>query len=209
MTDFLIWDYSVPEEWLSQSEIDYLAGLPKALPTIEWLWQEMDHIWQQFSLDNNHPLIDQPIGGFYRHPVWLVNGIFTELDPVSAFHREAIARSLAKAGAKLVADYGGGFGVLARAITRAIPDATVSIIEPYPSRVALERLQSEARIQFVSDLSTGGYDAIVVQDVLEHVPDPVRLASEISCAARKGGTLVFANCGSSRVLVEPNDKMHH
>jgi 2-polyprenyl-3-methyl-5-hydroxy-6-metoxy-1,4-benzoquinol methylase len=194
MTDISIWGYSVPHAWLTQAEADYLTGLPQSLPTVEWVWAEMDRIWHQIGLDNSCPLTGQPIGEFYRHPVWLMNGIFTAHDPVSTTHREAIARYLGKAGAKLVADYGGGFGELARAITRAVPDAEVSIIEPYPSRVGLERIQSESRIKFISDLSAGGHDAIVAQDVLEHVADPIGLASEIAGTVHEGGIVVFANC---------------
>lgn len=194
MTDISIWGYSIPKAWITQREADYLKGLPQALPTVEWVWAEMDRIWHEIGLDNSRPLTGQPIGEFYRHPVWLMNGIFTALDPVSNGHREAIARYLAKTGAKVVADYGGGFGELARAVTGVAPGMEVSIIEPYPSRVGLERVQNEARIQFVSDLSGGHYDAIVAQDVLEHVEDPIGLASEIAGAVREGGIVLFANC---------------
>jgi len=194
MTNMLIWGYSVPGAWLTQGETGYLMSLPKALPTVEWVWEEMDRVWHQFGLINGCSLAGQPIGEFYRHPVWLMNGIFTAVDPISASHRDAIARYIGQIGAMSVADYGGGFGGLARAITRAVPNANVSIIEPYPSRVGLNWLQDESRIQFVSDLSAGGYDAIVAQDVLEHVEDPISLACEIAAAVREGGAVIFANC---------------
>jgi 2-polyprenyl-6-hydroxyphenyl methylase/3-demethylubiquinone-9 3-methyltransferase len=194
MTDISIWGYSMPQSWLSQDEARYLIGLPQALPTVEWVWGEMDRVWQQFGLNNRTTPDHQPIGDFYKHPVWLMNGVFTALDPVSASHREAIARRLATSGAKFIADYGGGFGQLALAITRAVPGAKVSIIEPYPSRAGIEQLQSEPRIQFVSNISAESYDAIVAQDVLEHVADPIRLAGEIAGGVRKGGIVIFANC---------------
>lgn len=194
MTDISIWGYYMPQSWLSQDEAGYLDGLPKILPTVEWVWEEMDRIWRQFALDNRHPLVGQPVADFYRHPVWLMNGVFTALDPVSASQRETIARSLAESGAKLIADFGGGFGELARAVTRIIPDAKVSIVEPYPSRTSLELIQREPGIQFISDVSAGRYDAIVAQDVLEHVADPVGLASEIAGSVHKGGIVIFANC---------------
>ena len=194
MTDISIWGYSMPQSWLSQDEARYLTGLPQALPTVEWVWGEMDRVWQQIGLDNRTPLDHQPIGDFYKNPVWLMNGVFTALDPVSASHREAIARRLAASEAKFIADYGGGFGQLALAITRAVPGAKVSIIEPYPSRAGIEQLQSEPRIQFVSNISAESYDAIVAQDVLEHVADPIRLAGEIAGGVRKGGIVIFANC---------------
>jgi 2-polyprenyl-3-methyl-5-hydroxy-6-metoxy-1,4-benzoquinol methylase len=194
MTVISIWGYSMPQSWLSQDEAGYLDGLPKILPTVEWVWEEMDRVWRQLDLDNSHPLVDQPIGDFYKHPVWLMNGVFTALDPISVSHREAIARSLAESKAKSIADFGGGFGELARAVTRIVPDAKVSIIEPYPSRTGLELIQREPRIKFVSDVSADSYDAIVAQDVLEHVADPVGLASELADSVHKGGIVIFANC---------------
>ena len=194
ITDISLWGYSVPGVWLNQGETDYLMSLPKALPTVEWVWEEMDRVWHRFGLLNSYPLAGQPISEFYRHPVWLMNGIFTAIDPISASQRDAIARYIGQRGAVSVADYGGGFGGLARAITRIVPYANVSIIEPYPSSVGLNSLRDESRIQFVTDLSAGGYDAIVAQDVLEHVEDPIRLACEIATAVRQGGVVIFANC---------------
>ena len=115
MTDVLIWGCSVPSTSLSQDEIDYLSGLPPKLPTVEWAWGEMDRVWHQLELDNSRPLTGQQIGKFYSHPVWLMNGVFTAIDPDSVSHRDAIARYLGKIEAKSIADYGGGFGELARA----------------------------------------------------------------------------------------------
>jgi len=184
----------VPGGWLTQDETDYLMSLPKTLPSVEWVWEEMDRVWHQFGLINRCPLAGQPIGEFYRHPVWLMNGIFTALDPISASHRDAIARYIGQMGAMSVADYGGGFGGLAQAIARTVPAANVSIVEPYPSSVSLNMLRGKSRIQFVSDLSAGGYGAIVAQDVLEHVEDPIHLACNIAAAVREGGVVIFANC---------------
>ena len=194
MADISIWGYDFSRGWLSQTEAEYLVGLPQSLPTVEWVWQEMDRIWHHFRLDNFQPLSKQPIGEYYSHPVWLMNGIFTSSDPVSIAHRMAITRYLSQIKAKAIADYGGGFGSLALAVTQSISDASVSIVEPYPFKVGVERLRIVPRIKFVPDLTSGDYDAIVAQDVLEHVEDPVRLASEIAAAVRRGGEVIFANC---------------
>lgn len=195
MSDISIWGYSLPRASLVQAEVDYLIGLPQTLPTVEWVWAEMDRVWFHFNLDCRHALAGQTINDFYSHPVWLMNGIFTTLDPVSVSHRCAIARYLDKIEVKSIADYGGGFGELARAITKAIPDATVCIIEPYTSKIGQEQIRIESRIRFVSDLfSDSGYDAIIAQDVLEHVIDPIRLSFEIAAAVREGGQVIFANC---------------
>jgi hypothetical protein len=44
------------------------------------------------------------------------------------------------------------------------------------------------------ELGDRQYDAIIAQDVLEHVEDPIRMASDIAGAVREGGKAVFANC---------------
>lgn len=189
-----IWGFSVPLEWLSETESDYLSSLPEALPAVEWVWAEMDRVWHHYGLNNRKPLSGQPIGDFYSHPVWLMNGIFTALDPISAAHRNAIGRYVHSAGVRVVADYGGGFGELARVITCTDNNVSVSIVEPYPCRVGLERLRNELSIKFVPYLLPNAYDAIVAQDVLEHAEDPLKLALDIASAVREGGLIIFANC---------------
>lgn len=194
MAAISVWGYELPLAGLSQDETDYLAGLPRALPPVEWVWKEMDRVWQDCGLDNGQPLEAQAIGDFYSHPVWLMNGIFTQVDPISAGHRSSIARYLSQAGVRDIADFGGGFGSLALSIAHAVPDAKISIIEPYPSAAGIERIRQEPRVNFVADLGNGHYDAIVAQDVLEHVEEPVSLAAQLAGALREGGIALFANC---------------
>lgn len=193
MPGMMVWGYEMPLVWLSQKEIDYLAALPGDLPSVEWVWDEMDRVWQSYGLDNRLSLTGQPVREFYTHPVWLMNGIFTQVDPVSAGHRLAIAKYLARTGMHNIADFGGGFGSLALTMAHAIPDARIAIIEPYPTGVARERIKSEPHVEFTPDIGDG-YDAIIAQDVLEHVEDPVGLAARLSGAVREGGIAIFANC---------------
>lgn len=194
MSDISIWGYCIPSEWLCEADADYLLQLPQELPTVDWIHSELDRVWHEQQLNNRISLMNQPIAGYYGHPVWLMNGIFSACDPVSFSHRTAIAKYLQAGKLKLVADYGGGFGQLAILIAAVMPDAEVYIVEPYPSRVGLERLRNEARIKVVPNLSVDRYEAIVAQDVLEHVEDPVRLASEIASSVSIGGKIIFANC---------------
>jgi 2-polyprenyl-3-methyl-5-hydroxy-6-metoxy-1,4-benzoquinol methylase len=189
-----VWGFNVPCSWVSNVEAEYLTNLPQTFPTVQWVWEELDHVWQLQNLDNKRPLVEQPIGAYYGHPVWLMNGIFTAIDPDSVAHRTAIARYLKLANVKSIADYGGGFGELALAVSHAIEDASVSIIEPYPSKFALERLRSEASIKFVSAPEACGYDAVIAQDVLEHVEDPLGFAYQIATSTHAGGKIIFANC---------------
>jgi len=55
-------------------------------------------------------------------------------------------------------------------------------------------LQSEPKIRIVPNLTIDNYEAIVAQDVLEHVDDPIKLACEIASSVRIGGKVIFANC---------------
>ena len=194
MSDISIWGYSIPCECLSVAEAIYLRDMPLDLPTVDWVCEELDRIWNEFGLDNRSELQQQSIGAYYGHPVWVMNGIFSVRDPASQSHRTAIARYLQGAGVKLVADYGGGFGELARAVARAIPDGEISLVEPFPSLVGVEGLKSVPQIKLVSSLSTEGYEAIIAQDVLEHVEDPIKLASELAGSVHIGGKIIFANC---------------
>lgn len=192
--EIVIWKCRIPLMLISQIEKDYLQSLPKELPDMNWVCGELDRIWYEQSLDNRKAYADQPIGAYYSHPVWMMNGIFSASDPASLSHRSAIANYLKSSKLNSLADYGGGFGQLALSMAKAMPDATIHVIEPYPSKVGIYRLQSEPKIQIDSQLSNDSYDAIVAQDVLEHVEDPIKLACEIAKSARVSGKIIFANC---------------
>lgn len=204
-----LWGYEIPLAWLSHDEAEYLANLPRALPPVEWVWQEMDRIWLGCGLDNRLPLKDQPVTAFYSHPVWLMNGVFTQVDPVSVRHRSAITKYLAMADMHRIADFGGGFGSLAVSMAHAIPAAKVDIIEPYPTGVAIERIKQESQVSFWPDLDTRAcYDAVVAQDVLEHVEDPVGLAANLAGAVRENGVVIFANCFHPFILCHLPSTFH-
>jgi len=194
--NIVVWGLSIPIELLSQTEINYLENLPRELPDMEWVCGELDRIWIQFNLDNRKAFIGQPIGEYYSHPVWMMNGVFSATDPASLAHRNAIAKYLNNIKPNTLADYGGGFGQLALSMAKYIPDTSIHIIEPYPSKVGLYRLLAEPQIQVVSHLSINIYDAIVAQDVLEHVEDPIQLAFNISESVCIQGRIIFANCFS-------------
>jgi 2-polyprenyl-6-hydroxyphenyl methylase/3-demethylubiquinone-9 3-methyltransferase len=189
-----VWGYSIPVNTISKEEIEYLTNLPQFLPKIEWLWAEMDRIWDKFSLCNKRSLVGQPVAKFYRHPVWLINGIFSAVDSTSVAHRKAIALYLYNSSMKEIADFGGGFGSLAQVITNTIKASNVEIIEPYQSQFSIDLFKKSNRIKLVSELDCKRYDAVIAQDVLEHVEDPINLASQIASAARLNGKIIFANC---------------
>jgi 2-polyprenyl-6-hydroxyphenyl methylase/3-demethylubiquinone-9 3-methyltransferase len=166
-----------------------ISELPRQL-----LLNELDKVWISLGLDNEIPLQLQveAVGKFYSHPVWILNGLFSELDSDSRSHRVAIANYIKKLGVLRVADYGGGSGVLARFIAQ-VPDIRVDVIEPYPSSFFLNRVSDCKNVQFV-DVLGSNYDLVVAQDVLEHTDDPLAVAVKLISATRKGGYLIFANC---------------
>lgn len=194
MDAFNVWGVPLPESELNESEKDYLSKLPQDMPPVEWVWKEMDRIWYDFGLDNHKPLSKQSIADFYSHPVWLMNGIFVSTDPQSYSHRTAISKWLKQNGAVAIADYGGGFGVLAKLISKQNQKARITVVEPYPSRMAQYLISKEPQVFLAEHLSPDTYDVVIAQDVLEHVEDPVGLVFEMVRSVKQGGFLLIANC---------------
>ena len=158
------------------------------------LIKEMDGAWDNLGLSNSKPLKDQyhQAKRFYSHPVWILNGLFSERDDTSRNHRISIAKYVASLSVERVADYGGGAGVLARFIVENGDGITVDIVEPYPSPYFLERMKKTERVRYVP-LPRGPYDLVIAQDVLEHVDEPLELAVQLVEATRMNGHLIFAN----------------
>ena len=160
----------------------------------QMLLNELDKVWDQFELDNTKSLQTQlkSVGEFYSHPVWVLNGLFSELDAESKRQRIAIAKCIKNLEASRVADYGGGSGVLAGLISE-VSSARIDVIEPYPSLFFMKRIDRYQNVYFEKTF-VGEYDVIVAQDVLEHLDDPLQAAMKIISATRVGGHLIFANC---------------
>lgn len=165
--------------------------------SLEDLWYLMDETWLKIGCD---PLvIDERITAFYRHPVWLLNGIFSENDPESASNREKFAEKVAALEPKRVADFGGGFGSLARLIGKKLPTAEVEIVDPYPHKAAASLATRSGNARFVDEL-VGEYDVIIATDVFEHVPDPIGLCAEVAGKIKKGGKFLIANAFEPVIL---------
>lgn len=188
-----VWEEVVNTESLDEYSKDYLKTLPEKTPTVEWLWQEMNRIWIDKGLDNSEKLTGQDIGGFYSHPVWIANGIFTSIDKESLGHRKAIKDYLVSINADNVADYGGGSGILAELITTN-SSINVDIVEPYPFKFFVNKYKDNTKIKYVDDFEISNYDVIIAQDVLEHVENPIKMAFQISKHVKLDGYVIFANC---------------
>lgn len=170
-------------------EFGSLDKLPR-----EKLLYELDRVWDFYKINNRQSLHSQKekVNLFYSHPVWVLNGLFSEADSDSRIHRLAIARYVNTLQACRIADFGGGSGFLARLIS-AGSVSQVDIVEAYPFEIFKKQLEGNKKIKYVSSLSNN-YDVIIAQDVLEHVDEPLGLALDLISATKKGGILIFANC---------------
>ena len=179
---------------LGDAERAYLSEIFEqcgGYPSLQQLWQLMDEPWQALGCDPLH--LDERVSAYYNHPVWLLNGLFIEQDPQSLDHRKAFAHWAASIRPARVADYGGGFGGLARLLGAALPEAQVEVVEPHPHAAAIALAAETPNVRYVSELS-GSYDLLVATDVFEHVPDPIGLAAATAAHLPIGGTYLMANC---------------
>lgn len=159
------------------------------------LLDEIDSVWDELGLNNRVALSSQlnKVEAFYSHPVWLLNGLFSEYNQESGAHRVAIANYIKKINVNRVADYGGGSGVLARLVAETTTTVHVEIIEPYANEFFVERLRDLPRVTFVPNFGPD-YDVVIAQDVLEHVDNPLEIVIELIQATHVNGFLIFANC---------------
>lgn len=160
-------------------------------PNLKQLWELMDEPWLALGCDPQQ--LDERVTSYYNHPVWLLNGLFIEQDPQSLSNRQDFTHWAADKRPARVADYGGGFGGLARLLGAALPDAHVEVVEPHPHPAAIALADSTPNVRFVPEL-TGSYDLLIATDVFEHVPDPISLAASTAAHLRIDGTYLMANC---------------
>ncbi len=177
---------------VSFDTLSYVEENFDRLGDVNDVWQAMDEEWDRCGAGFN-PESQNAVSRFYASPVWTLNGLFTEVDPTSVGHRQAIADFISEMKPKVVIDYGGGFGSLARQIAERLPEASVILVEPYPSDFARLLAQDHHNMEIRSDLPKR-CDVIVAQDVLEHVLDPIGDFAMLLKAVAPGGTVITANC---------------
>jgi SAM-dependent methyltransferase len=181
-------------QFIKSNEQMWLEGVFKkynGFPTLENLWKIMDKIWEEFDCDPKS--LDSRIISFYSHPVWLLNGLFTEHDELSILNRKIFTEWVCTKKPKRVADYGGGFGSLGRMIAKFCPDVDVEIIEPHPHQLAFEKAKYYNNCSYQKKLE-GEYDVLIATDVFEHVPDPLGLVAKTSMSLKNNGHYLIANC---------------
>ena len=159
---------------------------------LEQMWALMDMVWDEQDCDNRE-LDDEKISTYYRHPVWLLNGLFIESHELSMEHRDSISDWIVNHDIDSMLDYGGGFCTLSRMVNDKSSNITIDILEPFPSQVSRKIIEPCKQIRFVDEMPQV-YDCIVALDVLEHVPDPLRILADMIKGTRLGGTLLIGNC---------------
>ncbi len=208
MTDLTRWIPADDLVLISPEAQNWLAEIFERFggyPSLEDIWALMDEPWRE--LNCNPDVMDERIGAFYAHPVWLLNGLFIEQHAQSLDHRRRFTDWVTAQSPRRVADYGGGFGGLARMIGAACPKATVEVIEPHPHPVAIERARRSANVRYQPALD-GEYDILIATDVFEHVPDPLGLAAETAAALKPGGRYLIANCFQPVILCHLPQTFH-
>lgn len=191
-------DALTPEElsYFSASEKAELSRLISLTPyqdvDLQQLWRLMDIVWEEMECDNFR-LNWERIEKFYRHPIWLLNGLFTENHDLSLSHRWLIVDWIFEQPQLVkILDYGGGTGLLARMLAQSDNTLDIEVYEPFPSQYALKKAVSYSNVQFV-DTPSRCYDCLICTDVLEHIADPLLLFAEMINFVNQGGYLIIAN----------------
>lgn len=193
---------NILEKYISFSILDYLSDGEKSYlnqvfikyngyPSLEDLWALMDEPWIKLCCDPQ--MMDERITKYYQHPVWLLNGLFIEQDSQSIDNRCIFTNWVVSHSPGRIADFGGGFGSLARMIGSALPDTVVEVVDPHPHKAAISLAESTPNVRFVPDLN-GEYDLLIATDVFEHVLDPIGLTAITANHLKRGGVYLIANC---------------
>jgi hypothetical protein len=179
---------------LTTEEKGYLTAIFQRFggyPTLEQVWQLMDESW--LALDCDPTRMDERVTAYYHHPVWMLNGLFIEQDAESLAQRHAFTDWIVQKAPARVADFGGGFGGLARFVGQALPNSQVEVVEPHPRAVAVAMAANTPNVRFVPEL-IGEYDLMIATDVFEHVLDPLGLCADTATHLKAGGQYLIANC---------------
>jgi len=193
---------------LSEKEINYLNVIFtrfNGFPNLKQIWQLMDEVWIEYGCDPKK--FDNRALSFYNHPIWLLNGLFIEQDSESINNRVAFADWVVKQSPIRIADFGGGFGGLARLIGHSNRNIEIDIVEPHPHPAVKSLISDTANIKYFSELN-GKYDILIATDVFEHVEDPINLVATTSEYLRVGGYYLIANCFQPVVLCHLPQHFH-
>jgi hypothetical protein len=179
--------------WIEET----LSKYPNGNISIREMWKILDEIWNFYNCDQL--MADERFTKFYSHPVWLLNGMHIETDSVSLSNRRAFAEWVKAKGFKRIADFGGGFGGLARLIGESCVGCEVDIIDPFPHPAGIFLAEKTENVKYKSEL-TGKYDLIIATDVFEHVMDPLGMIARTSMNLNNNGYYLVGNCFEPVIL---------
>ena len=182
-------------ETTSDQHIKYLRQISKdfgGLPSLTQIWMLMDQAWEYYRCDPSN--IDEKFSQFYQDPIWLLNGLFVELNHESYDFRALLANYISSIAPSKVGDYGGGFGTLSRLLATSLPTSSIELIEPFPHPLAAELINTKFPNLSIISSPTSDYDLITAIDVLEHVHDPINLAIQLVELVNYEGYFITANC---------------
>lgn len=126
-----------------------------------------------------------------------------DLNPVRAAY---VARN-ASLGDARVADVGCGGGLLSEALTRAGADVVgidlgKAVIDVARLHLLESGLQVDYRVQSSAQLASteaGGFDVVCCMELIEHVPDPEALVSDLADMLKPGGKLFMSTLNRTPV----------
>lgn len=188
-------------EWLDST----IAKYPDGELSVEQMWKLLDDIWKEFKCDQFWD--DDMVGKFYSHPVWLLNGLHIEGDPISLSHRVSMCNWVRSKRFKRIADFGGGFGGLARLIGENCNDCEVEIIDPFPNEVGVHLAKKLKNVNYFNKLN-GTYDLIIATDVFEHINDPLQVLYDTSKHLHRDGSYLIGNCFEPVILCHLPSTFH-
>lgn len=190
-----------------KTEINKLAAYLSDPPTQDEIWRIMDKVWDELGCQDG--LTDEKMAAFYRHPLWILNGLLIEKYDFLKKNYRGIADFLSTSEAvDTILDYGGGFGNLAAIIAEKCPEKTVHVYEPYPTNAAKSRLNSFSSADFVSNPKTS-YDCVICLDVLEHVRKPLEVLCRAAFFLKDGGVMIIANSFNASIKCHLPENFHY
>ncbi len=188
----------IDESYLSSYELEeinkLLSSHSENMLTLDDLWSMMDKVWHDSECQQHSPTADS-LSKYYSHPIWVLNGLFSEQDIDSKKNRQKIVNWVMahKPEISKILDFGGGIGSLARSLAQASDGLNVLVYEPAPHAIALDQLKHYKNVQYTDSIDQL-YDCIICLDVMEHLLDPLQVLETLVKATRPNGYLIFGNC---------------
>lgn len=174
---------------LSESELKQSISLPRMWECLDLAWNEIVQRVLSPS-DRLDAEFEELLIKYYEHPVWLLNGAFTESDAASVADRLAAVRLISHVSPHRILDFGGGCGTAARLCAQTLPcSQQIDLVDVSAFRETVrDRLRAFAQIR-VLEKAEPSYDAIICTEVLEHLTDPISAVCEMNRLLRIGGAL--------------------